>query len=263
MRYELKAVILDWAGTTVDYGSMAPVRAFEEAFRSVGVVPEEREIRAFMGLPKLDHVAAMLGLERLGSQFRQANGRDYTEKDINHIYGKFEPALFETLEQHAALLPGVPEAVQWLREQGIAIGSTTGYTREMMKVILPIAKTAGYSPDCLVCPDDTGGYGRPYPYMLWANLKALRIADVRTVLKVGDTKADIREAQHGGCQSAGVLLGSNMMGLSGPEEFEARTEEARAALCQAAENQYRQAGAQHIIRTMAQLPQLIASMWKE
>jgi phosphonoacetaldehyde hydrolase len=50
---------------------------------------------------------------------------------------------------------------------GIAIGSTTGYTAEMMQVLLPIAKESGYSPDSIVCPDDVDKIGRPYPYMLW------------------------------------------------------------------------------------------------
>ena len=38
----IEAVIFDWAGTTVDFGSLSPVGAFMEAFRRAGVeVTEE------------------------------------------------------------------------------------------------------------------------------------------------------------------------------------------------------------------------------
>ena len=33
------AVIFDWAGTTVDYGSFAPVQAFIKAFEKFGIKP--------------------------------------------------------------------------------------------------------------------------------------------------------------------------------------------------------------------------------
>ena len=35
----MKTVIFDWAGTTVDDGCFAPVRAFMEIFKEYGVVP--------------------------------------------------------------------------------------------------------------------------------------------------------------------------------------------------------------------------------
>lgn len=51
MKYE--GIIFDWAGTTVDYGCMAPVRAFDEAFKSFGIEPTMEEIRKPMGMLKL------------------------------------------------------------------------------------------------------------------------------------------------------------------------------------------------------------------
>ena len=33
------AIIFDWAGTTVDYGSFAPVQAFIKAFEEFGITP--------------------------------------------------------------------------------------------------------------------------------------------------------------------------------------------------------------------------------
>lgn len=43
---------------------------------------------------------------------------------------------------------GVSDAVKRLRDRGLKIGSTTGYTRPMLDVLLPHAVAMGYAPDC-------------------------------------------------------------------------------------------------------------------
>lgn len=48
----INVVILDWAGTAVDFGCMAPVAAFREAFEHQGITVTEREIREPMGMKK-------------------------------------------------------------------------------------------------------------------------------------------------------------------------------------------------------------------
>ena len=45
----IKAVIFDWAGTTVDYGCFAPVQAFMGTFKAAGVEPTMEETRKPMG----------------------------------------------------------------------------------------------------------------------------------------------------------------------------------------------------------------------
>ena len=51
---DIKMVVMDWAGTTVDYGCFAPVHAFAKAFEEVGITPTMQEIREPMGLLKMD-----------------------------------------------------------------------------------------------------------------------------------------------------------------------------------------------------------------
>ena len=61
----IEAVILDWAGTTVDYGSFSPIYAFEKTFRTYGITPTIEEIREPMGMLKIDHIRTMLKMDRL------------------------------------------------------------------------------------------------------------------------------------------------------------------------------------------------------
>ena len=56
----VSCVVFDWAGTTIDFGSVAPVSAFREAFRQYGIEVSEEETRAPMGMLKIDHIRTML-----------------------------------------------------------------------------------------------------------------------------------------------------------------------------------------------------------
>ncbi len=232
----IDAVILDWAGTTVDYGSFAPVNALMAAFEAFGIKASVEETRAPMGLPKRKHIEKML----------ENMGRSYAQEDVSQIYAHFEPALFEVLAKHSDPLPGVIEAAQQIREMGVAIGSTTGYTQAMMDVVVPLAKEKGYAPDCIICPDDCNGVGRPHPYMLWRNLEKLRTASINNALKIGDTEADMQEGKNAGCLSVGVLKGSSMLALSGDEEI--------------SRQKYIEAGADYVIEDIGALPALIKSL---
>jgi phosphonoacetaldehyde hydrolase len=256
---EIKTLVLDWAGTTVDYGCLAPVDAFRSAFEAFGVSPTSAELRAPMGLAKRAHIATMLRGERLGALWREAHGHSPGPADVDAVYDRFEPALYATLADHAEPLPGVLEAVARIREMGVAIGSTTGYTREMMDVVAPLARAAGYAPDAIVCPDDTGGVGRPAPYMLWRNLERLGTPSIHAALKVGDTAADMAEGRNAGCLTVGVLRGSSMVGLSEAELAQMPRAEVGAIL-DAADQAYLHAGADFVIADIGELPRLIESL---
>jgi phosphonoacetaldehyde hydrolase len=253
---KISAVILDWAGTTVDYGSFAPIDAFTAAFNAFAINPGIEEIRAHMGLPKRKHIERMLGDRRLSALWQKNHGHPHTQNDIDMIYARFEQDLFQALAAHTGPLPGVVETMARIRKMGIAVGSTTGYTRAMMDVVVPLAKEKGYAPDCVICPDDTGGIGRPYPYMLWRNLEKLEIPSIRSVLKAGDTAADIEEGKNSGCLAVGVIAGSNMLGLTETEAAEAGPVRLKELYAEA-RKKYMAAGADYVINDIRELITLI------
>ena len=132
-------VIFDWAGTTVDYGCFAPVQAFADSFAEFGVIPTMDEVRAPMGMLKRDHVRTMLQMERISGLWKQVHGREFTEEDVEAVYLRSESRIMELLDQFTDLKPYVKETVEELRRRGLKIGSTTGYTDEMMQVVVPAA----------------------------------------------------------------------------------------------------------------------------
>lgn len=262
MNEKIEAIIFDWAGTTVDYGCFAPVQAFISAFEEYGITPTVEEVRKPMGMLKRDHVKTMLQMDRINKEWKRIYNRDFTEEDVDKVYESSEQSIFRILQNYAEPKPHVLETVKLLRERGIKIGSTTGYTDEMMAIVVPKAKEMGYEPDCWFSPNAVSNMGRPYPYMIFENMKKLKISSVSNVIKVGDTISDIKEGIAAGVISVGVIEGSSCMGLS-QKEYEILSAEERKALCERVYKVYEEAGADYIIKDMSELPELIEKICKE
>lgn len=256
---KIEAVILDWAGTAVDFGSKAPVRAFAEAFRQFGMEPTDAEIREPMGMLKWDHIHAMLQMPRLRQAWKEVHGRDWTQTDVDAVYQASEAAILRILPDFAGPKPYVLEAVVQLREQGILLGSTTGYTDEMMEIVAASARAQGYAPDAMFTPNAVGDKGRPLPYMIFRNLEALGVSSVSAAIKVGDTAADIAEGKNAGLLSVGIVEGSSLMGLS-RDEYEDLPDQARQNLKDQVRQRYWTLGADYVLDNLGQLPGLITAL---
>ena len=259
MKHQIKAVIFDWAGTTVDYGSFAPVQAFISAFEEYGITPTAEEVRKPMGMLKRDHIRTMLNMDRIRKEWKQIHGKDFTENDVEQVYLTSEKNILDILKNFAKPKPWVLQTAAALREQGIRIGSTTGYIDEMMEVVVPAAKAQGYQPDCWYSPNAVDNIGRPWPYMIFENLKKLRIPSVAEAIKVGDTVADIQEGLNAGMISVGVIEGSSVMGLS-QAEYEALSQVGKEAACRKARNVFEAVHATCVLQNMQELPQLIRQL---
>ena len=208
---KIECVIMDWAGTAVDYGCFAPVAAFLKAFGEVGITVTMEEARRPMGMAKIDHIRELFKLPGVTEQFQKLYNRLWTEEDVVAMNREFEKYLFASLQEYTTPIPGVIETIGELKKAGIKIGSTTGYTRAMMDVVLPGAAAKGYTTDNCVTPDGLPA-GRPQPFMIYKNMTDLNVPSVTSVVKYGDTIADIKEGVNAGVWTVGVILGSNEMG---------------------------------------------------
>lgn len=252
---KIECVIMDWAGTAIDYGCFAPVSAFIESFRMIGINVTTAEARKPMGLTKIDHIRALFQMERINNEFRKKYGRDYNEQDVESRYNEFQRLLFATLKEYTGPISNVIEVIDILRQKGIKIGSTTGYTKQMMDIVIPEASNKGYTPDNCVTSDNLPA-GRPYPYMIYKNMCDLGVPSRFSVLKYGDTISDIKEGINAGVWSVGVILGSNEMGLT-EEEVNALPEEELKLRMQEVRNRMYAAGAHYVVNSIDELPDLI------
>ena len=253
---KISCVIMDWAGTAVDFGCFAPLNAFLKVFsEEKGIDITYRQAREPMGLLKIDHIKAILNMPEVKAKFQVRYNRDWNMDDVNEMYRSFEKHLFSSLRNFTDPIPGVLDTMKLLREEGIRIGSTTGYTQAMMEVVRPDAAAKGYVVDNLVTPDDVPA-GRPAPYMIYKNMIDLAIPSVDNVVKVGDTIADIKEGVNAKVWSVGIVTGSNEMGLT-EEEFNHRSSDELIDLKREVRERMLNAGAHFVLDNIMELPSCI------
>lgn len=255
----ITGVIFDWAGTTVDFGCMAPVQAFVDTFQRWDMAVTLDETRVPMGMAKRDHIETMLMMPRIEALFQAAHGRSFTQADIDIMYGQFEAQLMASLSDYASPKPHVLDTIDMLKARGLKIGSTTGYNAKMMAVVVEEAARQGYSPEHWCCADHVDGHGRPYPYMIFQNMQVLGLSDVASVIKVGDTASDIAEGKAAGVWTVGIVEGSSEMGLS-EAEWQACNEDEKIAHRQRTEAAYRAYGADFVIQDASGLVRVIDAL---
>ena len=250
-----KAVVFDWAGTMIDFGSFAPMGAFVEAFAAFQIKVTIDEARAPMGMTKRDHIKAMLDNPRIAGEWEKMRGDKPAAYDVDEVYKIFVPLNEQVAARYATLIPGALETIAYLRSKKMKIGSTTGYTRSIMARILPVAAANGYVPDNLVCSDDLK-QGRPGPLGMYQCCVDLCVYPLSAMVKVDDTEPGISEGVSAGCVTVGVALSGNYIGKT-PEEL-ARMEIADVnSLRDAATARLKAAGANYVIDTVADLPALL------
>ncbi len=244
-------VILDWAGTMVDFGCRAPVKALVEAFKRRGVSLSESQARRDMGKAKADHVAALLNDSDIIRAWTDANGAKPTAKDRDALIADLGPLMREQAAQSATLIDGARAAVDALRAAGLRIASSTGYTRDMMEPVLERAAAQGYVPDHLVCSGETL-HGRPSPLMIYKACVDLAMWPLSRVVKVDDSESGVAEGRAAGCLTVGVAASGNGVGLS-PDALASLPAGEREARIAASGRALRAAGADLVIDSVAKL----------
>ncbi|CAN7670336.1 phosphonoacetaldehyde hydrolase [Pseudorhodoferax sp. LjRoot39] len=254
-RDRLSAVVFDWAGTILDFGSCAPMGAFVRLFDQFGITISIAQARGPMGLAKWDHIQALTRLPEVAAQWEAQYGQLPTDADVDRLYEVFTPLNAAVVPDFAAFIPGALQAVAAVRARGLKVGSTTGYNRPIMEVVTAIAAKGGYVPDNLVCAGDQAT-GRPTPLMMWRCFADLGICWPATVVKVDDTEFGLEEGLNAGTWAVGVAVSGNAMGLPladwqalSPAEQGIRRAEAVARL--------RGAGAHYVIDSVADLPPVL------
>lgn len=254
----VRAVVFDWAGTLVDHGSLAPVSVFVEAFGALGVAVTTADARAPMGLPKRDHIKAMGARPAVAAAWMARHGRPFGEADVDAVYQRFLPAQIAAVARFADPVPGAVETFRALRERGIAIGSTSGYTREIMDALLPAAAAGGIAPDSVIATGDLAE-SRPSPLMCLKAMVDLAVWPVAACVKVDDTVPGIEEGRNAGFWTVGVAVTGNGVGLS-LADWQALGAEAQAARRDAAARPLADAGAHYVIDGVGDLMAVIDAL---
>lgn len=259
MKYQqpqkLQAVILDWAGTVVDFGSFAPTQIFVEAFKEFGIEVSLEESRGPMGMGKWDHIRTLCDIPEIAERYRAKFGRTPTDDDVTAIYDRFMPLQIEKIAVHSALIPGALDTIAILRNKDLKIGTCSGYPKVVMDKVVELADQNGYSPDYVVATDEVPN-GRPYPAQSLENVIALGISDVAACVKVDDTWPGILEGRSAGMWTVALTCSGNALGLTYDEYKnldKAQLEQERQRISQ----MFEPSKPHYLIDTIADLPAVI------
>lgn len=255
----LQAVIFDWAGTVVDFGSFAPTQVLIDAFAGFDIEVSLAEARLPMGLGKWEHIQALGRQPGVAARWQARFGRAMSDADVDALYAAFMPLQIERVGQYSAPIPGALACIAELRRRGLKIGSCSGYPRAVMNALLPIAAANGYRPDHTVAADDLPAGGRPGPWMALENLIRLGASDVAACVKVDDTVPGIAEGLAAGMWTVGLAASGNEVGLSHAEWQALGAEQQRAKAQPAADKLYR-AGAHYVLDSLVELPAVLTAI---
>ncbi|NHE63280.1 phosphonatase-like hydrolase [Rhodococcus sp. D-46] len=215
--------VLDMAGTTVADDGLV-LRAFAAAAEAGGLPAEGPEADAArqyvldtMGQSKIVVFRAIFGDE---DRAQAANAAFETTYDSLIDQGLAEP------------IPGAEQAITTLREAGIKVALTTGFSRSTQDKLL-VALGWETLADLTLSPAEAGR-GRPHPDLILAALLKLSIDDVHQIAVLGDTSNDVLSGIRSG---ASIVAGT----LTGAHD----------------EQQLRDAGATHIVPSVTEFAELL------
>lgn len=252
------AVIFDWAGTVIDFGCMAPVVAFRAAFAEAGLEISEAEAREPMGAAKREHIVQILAMSEVQRRWKAQFGAASTEASVDDLYERFLRIDARSTTEHSDLIPGALDAIAALRAKGAKIGSTTGYPREIMERILPLAAAQGYAPDSCVTVSDVAR-GRPWPDMVQASAAEMGVANPIACVVVDDSPTGLEAARAAGMWAVGVSASGNEVGLP-LDAWIALDDGQRVERLKTAALRLQGSGAHFVVETIADLPAMIVAI---
>ncbi len=199
MSHPIRLAALDMAGTTVaDRGAVE--EAFQVALDAVGLIAAELRddpattVRRTMGQSKIAVFTELLG----GDRHRAEQANTAFEAAFDQAVGRGE----------VSAIPGAEETFAALREAGVRICLTTGFSPATRQRIVAALGWEGLI-DLALSPVDAGR-GRPWPDMVLTAVLRLRIDDVAEVAVAGDTTSDLVAGTRAGASMVvGVLTGAH------------------------------------------------------
>jgi len=219
----IQLAVIDMAGTSVADDGLV-VSAFECAASAIGV-PESGQERD----NARQYVLDTMGQSKI-SVFRALFEAEERAQRAN---AAFEHAYEQLIDEgHAESIDGAAQAITRLRDAGVKVALTTGFSGTTQEKLLAALGWQSLA-DLVLAPGD-GVRGRPTPDLILTALMRLQVDGVQNVATLGDTSSDIESGLRAGAAiAAGTLTGAHN------------------------EEQLRNAGATHVVGSVSEFADLI------
>lgn len=204
----IQLVVFDLAGTTIEDDG-AVLRCLVETAQAFDLPGTPDELNALMGMNKREVFGLLAARLHPGDA---AQAERLADTALETFIGKMKTAY----EDHLAPIPGAEETFAFLRGRGIKVATDTGFDATIGGLIMERLNWPRRLIDLAVFSSDVSR-GRPAPYMIFHAMQRLDVLDVRQVMKLGDSPADLEEGANAGCgEVIGVLSGAHTAATLGP-----------------------------------------------
>ena len=261
----IRACIFDLGGTIVDKYSMTPFLSFKNAFQKQKINIPDRIIYNSMGKDKKEHIQSILDDSKVQREWITKYNSYPTKNDVDHIYYLFNQSQIKNTKI-INIIPETYNCINYLRNNNISTGCTTGFNREIMHniknfLLVNNLNLNNYVSSTCIKKQDGSFYTRPSPGMIYKNITDLNLSSNDKIIKVDDTNIGIEEGKNAGCITVGVARWSINMKFTpstlrniNDDIFESKLKESRKIL--------NESNPDYIIDTLDELPHIIREINK-
>ncbi|MEF9839916.1 MAG: HAD hydrolase-like protein [Lachnospiraceae bacterium] len=213
MMNSIELAVFDLAGTTVQDDN-AVRNCLYKAAQEFNLQATPEEIGDLMGTNKI-HLYQYLIAKNKGNvmNFREFEIKiaEDSYKQAKQIYDCYVQIMIHYYRTNCKEVEGASKVFEWCHQNNIKVATGTGFHSDINGAIFDCLGwlkngLVDYAVDLDMVPE---GKGRPAPFMIFKAMEYLNVQNVRSVIKLGDTPADMLEGYHAGCRAVvGVTTGS-------------------------------------------------------
>lgn len=204
-RHNIKLLVCDMAGTTVDEGGLV-YETLRDSLNAHGLEVTDEEIKPWHGAQKTAVIEYFCQRQRASPPHVELYPQ--ADKINNHFVQRLEEVYFSNPSSVSLISPELPLFFERLSAQGIKIALNTGYSQSIQETL--IHRLGLDEMIHAYISSSQVEQGRPSPHMIHQLMKELNISTTQMVAKVGDTALDIEEGKNAQCGlTIGVLSGAD------------------------------------------------------
>ena len=198
-----RLLISDMAGTTIQEKGIV----YNSLFNTIKLIKSDltkNDIAKFTGHNKIDVIKHFVNKQKMDSP-------NVVIRNLNSEFNYYLKKEYMNNPSVQLISPNLPVFFNMLRYNGIKIALNTGYNIDIQNLLVDKLNMINFIDDYISSDEVTKG--RPSPYMIHELMERNGVTDINEVVKVGDTVADIREGKNAGCDTVGVLSGSDSLSM--------------------------------------------------
>jgi len=196
----VKMIVCDMAGTTVNEGGLV-YKTLYNTIKGYDIFIKEDEMKNWYGVNKTEVLQHFINRD---PEYK------YNEAILPQMLNSFKKNLKKSYFEDSGVKlmdTNMPRLFNKIRDNDIKIALNTGFSVDLQEALLDSLNMRNFIDGYI--SSESVLHGRPEPYMINELMERFKIVDPKSLVKVGDSQADMQEGKNAGCGvTIGVLTGA-------------------------------------------------------